>query len=118
MRVSLLSILVAGTLCAVMSVHAGDSLRCGGERIRIANIDAPELPGSPKCEGRRSPYADCEYAKGWRARDALQAFLATGPVRVQRLGPDRYGRTLATVTVNGRDAGEYLVRLGLARRWR
>lgn len=104
--------------CIPVQVHDGDSIRCGAERIRIANIDAPELPGSPKCEGRRSPYADCDYARGWRARDALQAFLATGPVQLQRLGPDRYGRTLGRVTVNGQDAGEYLIRLGLARRWR
>lgn len=114
----LLSILAASAICAAPAVHDGDSIRCGAERIRIANIDAPELPGSPKCEGRRSPYADCDFEKGFRARDALQAFLATGPVQVQRLGPDRYGRTLATVTVNGQDAGEYLIRLGLARRWR
>lgn len=115
---SLLAILGAGALCGSLSVHDGDSIRCGGERIRIANIDAPELPGSAKCEGRRSPYANCDFAKGYRARDALRAFLATGPIQVQRLGPDRYGRTLARVTVNGRDAGEYLVRLGLARWWR
>jgi endonuclease YncB( thermonuclease family) len=113
----LLSILVAGALCASPAVHDGDSLRCGAERIRIANIDAPELPPSPKCEGRRSPYADCDYAKGLRARDVLQAFVLVGPVRVQRLGLDRYGRTLARVTVNGRDAGDYLIALGLARRW-
>lgn len=99
-------------------MHDGDSIRCGAERIRIANIDAPELPGSPKCEGRRSPAADCDFAKGYRARDALRAFLATGPVKVQRLGFDRYNRVLARVTVDGRDAGEHLVRLGLARRWR
>ena len=114
----LLSILAAGAICAAPTAHDGDSVRCGGERIRIANIDAPELPGSPKCKGARSPYADCDFATGLRARDALRAFLATGPLKVQRFGPDRYGRTLARVTVNGRDAGEYLVRLGLARRWR
>lgn len=28
-----------------------------------------------------------------------------------------YSRTLATVTVNGRDAGEYLIGVGLARAW-
>ena len=62
--------------------------------------------------------ADCDFVRGLRARDALRAFLATGPVQVQLPGPDRYGRTLVRVTVNGQDAGEYLVRLGLARRWR
>ncbi|NDG49026.1 MAG: thermonuclease family protein [Rhodospirillales bacterium] len=111
-------ILAAAALCAAPAVHDGDSIRCGGERIRIANIDAPELPGSSKCEDRRRAYAWCDYAAGYRARDALRTFLAGGPVMIDRQGLDRYGRTLARVTVNGQDAGAYLVRLGLARWWR
>ena len=39
------------------------------------------------------------------------------PVKVQRTGTDKYGRTLARVTVNGQDAGAYVVGKGLARRW-
>lgn len=117
---TLLSILAAGAaLCASPSVHDGDTIRCGAERIRIANIDAPELPDSPKCmDRRRSSYAWCDYRKGYAARDALQAFLASGPGRIQRMGPDKYGRTLARVTVNGKDAGAYLVASGFARWWR
>lgn len=114
----LVSILASSALCALLSVHDGDSIRCSGERIRIANIDAPEMPGSPKCEHGRRTYAWCDYAAGYRARDALQAFLPRGPVMIERKGSDKYGRTLALVTVNGEDAGLYLVRLGLARRWR
>ena len=101
-----------------MSVHDGDSIRFGAERVRIADIDAPELPGSPKCEDYRARYAWCDYAAAYRAKDALQAFLSQGQVVVIRQGLDRYGRTLALVRVNGEDAGMYLVRLGLARRWR
>ncbi|WP_420798907.1 hypothetical protein [Novosphingobium pentaromativorans] len=37
---------------------------------------------------------------------------------ITRLGTDPYGRTLATVSVNGVDAGNYLVAQGLARPWR
>ena len=103
--------------CAQLSVHDGDSIRCGRERIRIENIDAPELPDSPKCHPPRS-YAWCDYRAGYAARDALIAFLSKGTVMVRRTGTDRYGRTLARVTVNGRDAGTYLVSQGLARRWR
>lgn len=111
-----MSILMAA--CINLSVHDGDTIRCGAERIRLADIDAPELPGSPKCERRRSPYTNCDYAAGMRARDALRGFLARGPVSIERIGTDRYGRTLARVTVNGVDAGRYLVRRGLARWWR
>ena len=81
----LASILAAAIACASPEVHDGDSIRCGGERIRIANIDAPELPGSPKCEDSRRAYAWCDYEAGYRARDALQTFLSRGPVQVQAL---------------------------------
>jgi endonuclease YncB( thermonuclease family) len=115
-----LLILAAGAsaLCANPSVHDGDTIRCGAERIRIQDIDAPELPGSPKCAGYRSRYAWCDYQAGYRSRDALQRFLVIGHARINRTGVDKYGRTLALITVNGRDAGAYLISLGLARRWR
>ena len=108
-------LILAAAVC-IADVHDGDSIRlCSGERIRIANIDAPEMPGSPKCERGRDGW--CDYRLAEQSRDALQAFLLQGSVEVQRLGKDPYGRTLARVTVDGRDAGQYLVKLGLARRW-
>jgi micrococcal nuclease len=113
----LLALLAAPSLC-LAQVHDGDTVRsCTGERIRIANIDAPEMPGSPKCRHRRG-HGWCNYALAARSRDALAAFLTSGPVTIRRTGTDRYGRTLATLTVNGRDAGEVLIARGLARLWR
>lgn len=110
--------LEAVALC-LASVHDGDTVRsCEGERIRIANIEAPELPGSSKCQPHPRPYAWCDYETGYESRDALRAFLSSGTVKIQRTGTDRYGRTLARLTVNGRDAGQYLIARGLARRWR
>ena len=108
----------AAVTCLSPSVHDGDSIRCGSERIRISNIDAPELPDSPKCKDARKSYAWCDFRLGYQARDALSGMLRKGTVRIVRLGTDPYGRTLATVTVNGIDAGEYLVSLGLARPWK
>jgi endonuclease YncB( thermonuclease family) len=110
--------LTAAVLCASLSVHDGDSIRCGRERIRIEDIDAPELPDSPKCKDYRRSYAWCDFNRGFEARDALRQFLSKGQVTIQRTGLDRYGRTLARVTVHGQDAGAYLVGLGLARWWR
>ncbi len=49
--------------CLAPIIHDGDSLRCDGERIRIMNIDAPELPRSPSCARRRSAW--CDYQKGY-----------------------------------------------------
>ena len=112
-------ILLSGMAAAaiwIANVHDGDSIRlCDGERIRIANIDAPEMRGSSRCDQGRGGW--CDYELAIRSRDALRAFLASGNVTITRLGQDRYGRTLARVTVNGRDAGAYLIGLGIARRW-
>lgn len=112
----LLSRMVAAAIC-IANVHDGDSIRlCDGERIRIANIDAPEMRGSSRCDRGRGGW--CDYDLAIRSRDALRAFLASGNVTITRLGQDRYGRTLAHVSVNGRDAGAYLIGLGMAKRWR
>ena len=103
--------------CNVTSVHDGDTIRCGSERVRIENIDAPELPDSPKCTDRRRN-GWCDYDLGYRSRDALQAFLATGSVTIVRNGEDKYGRTLARLSVDEKDAGDYLIERGLARKWK
>jgi len=109
--------LSAAVLACISSVHDGDTVRaCSGERVRILNIDAPEMPGSPKCEDRRRQ-GWCDYALAERSRDALAAFLRAGPVVIQRTATDKYGRTLARLSVNGVDAGDYLVAQGLARPW-
>lgn len=118
-------VLAAAVVCSTIAVHDGDTLRCGSERVRIVNIDAPELPDSPRCSpqqrarlaGSRNP-PWCDHALAVRSRDALRAFVARGRVTIERTGTDRYGRTLAHVSVDGQDAGAYLVRQGLARAWR
>jgi endonuclease YncB( thermonuclease family) len=86
--------------------------------VRIVNIDAPELPGSPRCAPPRRPGAWCDFARGAAARDALTRLLGSGVVTIERFGRDGYGRTLARVRVDGIDAGEWLIARGLARRWR
>lgn len=112
------AILAAAVLCVSPVVHDGDSLRCGTERIRIANIDAPEMAGSPRCAAPRKPRAWCDDAAGIASREALAALLRKGTVRIVRQGKDGYGRTLARVFVGDQDAGEWLISRGLARRWR
>jgi micrococcal nuclease len=122
----LLALSLAATPVCMARVHDGDTVRlCSGERIRIVDIDAPELFRSERCSPARvAQLADspnpawCDYTKGERARDALAQFLSRGQIRLQRTGTDRYGRTLARISVGGVDAGRYLIRLGLARRWR
>jgi micrococcal nuclease len=86
----------------------GDSVVSpAGERIRIVGIDAPEL----KCQ---CP-AECRLAE--QAKERVAVALRGSVVRVERVGVDRYGRTLARVYASEIDLGSALVDAGLARVW-
>lgn len=76
------------------SVTDGDTIRCGDERIRLLAIDAPELPGH--CRAGR----DCAPGDPYASTANLEANLR-GQVMLQRVGEDRYGRTLAVVWADG-----------------
>jgi micrococcal nuclease len=69
----------------------GDTIRCGEERIRLLGIDAPELPGHCR-QGRV-----CAPGDPIASTESLRAAL-TGNLRIQRVGRDRYGRTIALVS--------------------
>jgi micrococcal nuclease len=81
----------------------------GKERIRIENMDAPELY-SPHCLEER----DLAIVSSAR----LLKLLAGGAVSLDRHGKDQYGRTLAIVTVDGEDAAAKMIAEGFARPWR
>ena len=81
----------------------GDTLWWEGEKIRIAEIDAPELRG--RCAA--------ESVKALAARARLIALLNAGPVTFERVGVDKYGRTLARFG----SISEVLITEGLAHRW-
>ncbi len=84
----------------------GDTLECAGARIRLVDIDAPELNG--QCA------AEIQMAE--RAKLAAMIALATAPAHVEpRRGKDKYGRLLARVTLDGADLGATLVAQRLAR---
>ena len=59
-----------------------------------------------------------DFAAGEASRVALVRFVSRGRVMITRLGTDPYGPTLATISVNGVDAGDYLISQGLAKPWR
>jgi endonuclease YncB( thermonuclease family) len=90
-------------------VTDGDTFRLGVERIRIANIDTPEMPGHARCA--------YEADRALAAKARLAQILGGGEIVISRDGVDRYGRTLATLEVNGRDVGDQLVAEGAAKRW-
>ena len=86
----------------------GDTGWEAGEKWRLEGIDAPEL-SKPEC--------GAEKAKATASRDRLRALMGGG-YEMSRGEPDRYGRTLVTVTLaDGRDVGDVLMTEGLAQPW-
>lgn len=84
-------------------VHDGDTIWWQGEKMRLADIDTPELDG--RCARERT------LARAARGR--LVVLLNAQPITLRRVGTDRYGRTLAVIG----DVGERLIAEGLATRW-
>jgi endonuclease YncB( thermonuclease family) len=93
-----------GTNCVV----DGDTFWIGGQKVRIADIDAPETHDY-RCRS--------ELELGERAARDLQALLNSGAVTMTSIDRDRdvYGRLLRNVSVNGQDVGEALISAGVAR---
>jgi endonuclease YncB( thermonuclease family) len=95
----------------VRYVTDGDTFRLeSGERIRIANIDAPEThAGQAKCRA--------EIALGLAATKRVRALLLDHQkVTFVRVGRS-YNRTVARVTLDGHDLGQRLVAMGVAKPW-
>lgn len=114
-----LSLMAASTsprfeLCGVTRrtcVVDGDTFWLEGEKIRIADIDTPEI-SEPKC--------DSEYQLGMKATHRLRDLLNEGAFEVRPIGnrdEDRFGRKLRIVVRSGRSLGDQLVSEGLARTW-
>jgi endonuclease YncB( thermonuclease family) len=85
----------------------GDSLVVLGREMRLKGLDAPEARQLCSLAGQSIP---C----GRQAMQALQRWLARGPVTCIGHETDRYGRLLVTCRVNGADIGADLVRNGAA----
>ncbi len=89
----------------------GDTFWLDGVKIRIADIDTPEI-SEPKC--------DSEYELGMKATYRLRELLNEGPFELNSIGnrdEDQHGRKLRVVVRNGRSLGDQLVSEGLARTW-
>lgn len=84
----------AGPGCRVVD---GDTMRCGGERVRLLGIDAPELPGH--CQQGRH----CAPGDPFASTESLRRALGHGRITIERVGTDRYGRTLALVKAGATD---------------
>ena len=103
------------SLCAGSSdtncVVDGDTIWLEGVKIRVADIDTPEI-SQPRC--------DYEYELGIKARDRLVTLLNQGEFSAVPIGnrdEDQYGRKLRVLKRDGRSLGDQLVAEGLARTW-
>lgn len=90
---------LAGTVVGVVDGDTIDVLADGHTvRVRLAEIDAPE---------RRQAF-------GTKARQALADLTFRRVVAIVDEGRDRYGRTIGTVTVDGRNVNLAMVAAGFA----
>lgn len=65
---------------------------------RLYGVDTPEL------------HIACEHDKGIEAKLALQNFMKSGKVLIKAARQkDKYGRTIAILTVDGKDAAKFLI---------
>ncbi|MDP4605028.1 MAG: thermonuclease family protein [Erythrobacter sp.] len=96
----------------ITCVVDGDTIWYEGEKIRIADLDTPEV-SQPACAN--------EAALGRKATRRLQALLNAGPFTLEPnpagRTEDRYGRSLMLVTRSGQSLGGVLVDEGLAEQW-
>lgn len=96
-----------------LRVIDGDTVedRTSGARYRLANIDTPETGSRARCAAERRLGNEATAAARLLVRDARSVEISpSGRI-------DKYGRTIAYVSVDGRDLGETLISRDLARRW-
>jgi micrococcal nuclease len=85
-------------LLSTLQVRAidGDTIRVGGERIRLRGIDTPEM----------------SELEGPAAKWCLEELLRSGSIRIEPRGRDVYDRLLADVFVNEQNVAAVLVQEG------
>lgn len=89
----------------------GDTLWIRGQKVRVADIDTPEI-STPKCGS--------ELALGNRATERLIELINEGSFELKAWpgrDTDQYGRKLRVLVRDGRSLGDRLVSEGLARTW-
>lgn len=88
----------------ITCVVDGDTLWYQRTKIRLLDIDAPEIEGRCATERRLAQAAALE----------LTRLLNTGLIQIAYDGQDRYGRHLARLWVQGGEVGPTMIAAGLA----
>lgn len=97
----------ADTMATITHIHDGDTVRATDAhgqnlRIRLANIDAPEL----------------QQADGIASRNALRQSIIRQNVRLEIVDTDQYGRKVARIWLNGQDMNLQQIQQGYAWHYR
>lgn len=79
-------------LSLALTVIDGDTLHLGEERLRLLGVDAPELHHCRK--GRV-----CVKGDPVASAENLRRLIQQGHPRIERVGRDRYGRSLVVIHV-------------------
>lgn len=114
-------------LCLAAQAVDGDTLRCadGVGRVRLAAIDAPEMPGHCR-RGRNCAPGDPIQSRDVLGRligqddGAIETWCVVVDADPRKTGDqhsDRWGRPVARCYVNGEDLSATMLRLDLARIW-
>lgn len=99
----------------IKNVYDGDTFRAylvgekKDQKIRVRNVDTPEIKG--QCQA--------EKIAAIKARDFVKKRLTSAKkITLTNLGIDIYNRTLADVSIDGVDLATLLIKKGLGRKWR
>lgn len=95
--------------CDRPRVTDGDTLHCGAVRVRLAGIDAPELPGH--CRRGRV----CTLGDPYASKANLEHLVAAGPLSCRQVDTDRYGRVVADCGADGTNLSCAQIKGGFAR---
>lgn len=94
-----------------LRVIDGDTVRYGRLRLRIENLDAPDIGDHARCA--------LEAQRGRASKAYAEGLLRGRQVQIQPAGrTDRYGRELVRLSIGGRDFGQSMISAGHGRPWR
>lgn len=83
--------------CASAEVLDGDTFDCGAQRVRLAGIDAPELPGHCR------PGRDCTPGDPYASTANLRNLIGSTKLECRQTDTDVFGRAISRCTAGERD---------------
>ena len=97
-----------------LRVVDGDTLARGSVRLRVLNLDAPDIGNHARCTLERKRGEEARRYAVQLLRSARSgAVVVTPSGRV-----DRYGRALVWVSISGQDFAALMIAAGHGRPWR